>query len=354
VIKDIKDQLDQSFGFGTTHETEIKTARIISQAIPVIEKIRFVNSGTEGLMGAIRLARGYTQRDKIVKFTNSYHGHADYLLAKAGSGLATQGISLSEGVPADFIKHTLVIDYGDQEALNNIFKHQGSQIAAVIFEPVGGNCGVVPPDIEFIDSLREITNKYGALLIADEVITGFRFCFGSFLQLIDIKPDLICLGKIIGGGLPIGAYGGNSEIMNKLSPLGEVYQASTFAGNPIVMRARLATLEILNTQKQSYKKSFELTEYLCDSLNRAIDVSGIAGRLTHYGSMFSFKFKDKILFNSFYKAILAEGVYFSPSEQEANFLSFPHTKIDIDKTLSAAAKALKRISLNGARYARTT
>lgn len=294
-------------------------------------------------MGAVRLARGYTGRDKIIKFAHSYHGHADYLLASSGSGLATLNIPQSAGVPLDFIKHTIIIPYGDKKYLNKIFKKHGRRIAAVLFEPVGGNYGVVPPNISFLKYLRAITRKYGSLLIADEVITGFRFYFGSLSKKIGITPDLICLGKIIGGGLPIGAYAGRKEIMDQLAPLGKVYQASTFSGNPVVMQAGLATLKALVKLKKHYKRIEQLTEYLALGIAREAAALDIDLKVSRFGSMFSLRFKDQEGFADFYRGLLALGTYFAPSEFEVNFLSFAQTKKDIDKTIARAKSALRRL-----------
>lgn len=327
VLSHIKRSLNLGLGFGATHKSEIELTQIICKAIPAIEKIRFVTSGTEAVMGAIRLARGVTKRDKILKFAHSYHGHADYLLAEAGSGLATMQIPLSAGVPKDIIRHTLIAPFGDSARLERIFQKYGSEIAAVIAEPVGGNYGVIAPDIDFLKELRAITRKYAALLIFDEIITGFRFRFGAVSDEFGIRPDLICLGKIIGGGLPVGAYGGRKEIMRHLAPEGEVYQASTFAGNPMVMQAGIATLRVLSRKENEYARLQSLTGILSSRWG-----------INHYGSMFSFKFKEKRQFQKFYRAMLKAGVYFAPSPFEANFLSFAHTRKDIDETLERAGK----------------
>jgi len=342
VIKALHKKINSGLGFGTTNKTEIELAVLIRGAIPFVKKIRFVNSGTEAVMGAVRLARGYTKRDKIIKFAHSYHGAADYLLASAGSGLATLNIPQSPGVPLDFIKHTIIAPYGDKKYLGKIFKKYGRQIAAVLIEPVGGNYGVVYPDVGFLKYLRTITGRHGALLIADEVITGFRFSFGSLSGKSGITPDLICLGKIIGGGLPIGAYGGSDKIMNYLAPQGEVYQASTFSGNPIVMQAGLATLQVLARLKNSYHRLESLTRYLAGFIKSEAESVKIPLEVTSYGSMFSLKFKDKEKFRRFYRELLAGGVYFVPSEYEVNFLSFTHTKQDLEKTAKAIKLALRK------------
>nr|MBU1328682.1 glutamate-1-semialdehyde 2,1-aminomutase [Candidatus Omnitrophota bacterium] len=343
VIKDIKKVIENGLGFGTTNEYEVGLAEIIMKAIPFIGKIRFVSSGTEAVMGAVRLARGYTKRDKILKFERSYHGHADYLLVKAGSGLATLGLPASAGVPHDFIKDTLISGYGDKKAVRNIFKKHGKKIAAVIFEPCGGNYGVMPPDIDFLKYLRAIIAKNRALLIADEVMTGFRFDFGSLSWKLGIVPDIICLGKIIGGGLPIGAYGAKEEIMNHLAPLGDVYQASTFAGNPVVMQSGLSTLRELGKLKNRYSFLSELTGYLAESIRESAKERNIELVVKNFGSMFSLKFKEKRQFQRFYRKLLGSGVYFAQSEFEANFLSFSHTRADIEKTICVAKIALDAI-----------
>ncbi len=342
VLKTIKQKLGLGLGFGTTNQAEIELAQEIARAIPLIEKIRFVNSGTEAVMGAIRLARAYTGRDKIIKFADSYHGHADYLLVKAGSGLATLGIPASAGVPKDFIKHTLVVPFGDEEALEKVFKKYKNEIAALLLEPVGANYGVLPADTGFLKRVRSLTRKYNSLLICDEIITGFRFRFGAASHDFGIIPDLICLGKIIGGGLPIGAYGGSAKIMNNLAPLGKVYQASTFAGNPVVMQAGLAALKILKNLSNGYLRIKELTEYLCANLKEAALACGVDLEINYYESMFSLKFKSRFEFSKFYRPMLDKGVFFAPSEFEANFLSFAHTKSDVDKTLYAAKEIFKK------------
>lgn len=343
VLKAVKEILDFGFGFGTTNKSEVELAGIINRAIPFIEKIRFVNSGTEAVMGAVRLARGYTGRDNIVKFENAYHGHADYLLSKSGSGLATFGIPSSSGVPKDFAKHTIIASFGDIKTVENIFKRYGRNIAAVLAEPVGGNFGVLPPDPVFLKKLKELTAEYGSLLIFDEVITGFRFDFGSTAQNLDVIPDLIVLGKIIGGGFPVGAYGGRSEIMNNLAPLGKVYQASTFAGNPIAMRAGAATLDILERSSSCYKKTEGLTRYLASKIEEEAKSRRITLKIAHYGNIFSIKFADARRFKKFYRFMLERGIYLAPSEFEANFLSFSHTGRDVEKTADAAAWALGRV-----------
>jgi glutamate-1-semialdehyde 2,1-aminomutase len=343
VIKSIRQKLFSGLGFGTTNATEIELAKEIAQAISFIKKIRFVSSGTEAVMGAVRLARAYTGRNTIIKFSNSYHGHADYLLAQAGSGLATLQIPSSAGVPKDFIKYTIVVPYGDIRALEEIFKQNRGKIAAILVEPVGGNYGVLPPDIAFLKKIRVLTREYNSLIIFDEVITGFRFRYGAVFQNFGITPDLICLGKIIGGGLPIGAYGGGERIMSNLAPMGNVYQASTFSGNPIVMQAGLSTLETLKKQENNYQGITDLNNYLCVNLRKIAQEYAVFLDIKHYGGMFSFKLKTKVQFAEFYRLMLESGIFFAPSEFESNFLSFAHTKTDIENTLNAARKAFKRM-----------
>jgi glutamate-1-semialdehyde 2,1-aminomutase len=343
VVKEAKIKIGDGFSFGATNKNEVELARTISKAIPFIERIRFVNSGTEAVMGALRLARGFTKRDKIIKFSNSFHGSADYLLVKSGSGLATLNIPASAGVPGDFIKHTLIAPYGDISAVEKLFRKHGSGIAGIIVEPVGGNYGVIPPDLNFLNGLRRITRESGALLIFDEVITGFRFHFGSIAQEFGIIPDLICLGKIIGGGLPIGAFGGRKDIMQHLAPEGDVYQASTFAGNPVVMQAGLSTLKILSRSSTEYKRINALGDYLSQSLRERAVRQGVDLDVANYKSMFSVRFRQKPQFRAFYRYLLKKGVYFAPSEFEANFLSFTHGRVDIDKTLAVTTGALQKI-----------
>ena len=343
VIKEIKKALNRGVGFGATNISEIELAEIIKGAIPYIDKIRFVNSGTEAVMGAIRLGRAYTNREKIIKFTNAYHGHADYLLTRGGSGLATFNIPLSKGVSPESIRQTIVLEYGDRKAIDKVFKQQGSKIAGVIVEPVGGNYGVIEPDKGFLKHLRNLTKETGALLIFDEVITGFRFRFGSVSKDIGVEPDLTCLGKIIGAGLPIGAYAAKGKIMDKLAPLGGVYQASTFGGNPIVMQAGIAVLRVLSTLRGKYSILKKKTKIISEAIKDAAVRAGINVDVRSYGAMFSVKFSKKKDFQSFYQTLLDEGVYFATSEYEVNFLSFAHTDKDIKKTIAAIKKAMDKL-----------
>ena len=343
VVDAVRDAARSGLSFGTTNIKEVELAKLIRKAIPFIEKIRFVNSGTEAVMGAVRLARGYTGRERIVKFENAYHGHADYLLTKSGSGLATLGIPSSAGVPKNFTKHTVVAPFNNIGAIENVFKRYGRKIAAVLVEPVGGNYGVLSPDIAFLKRLRALTAEYGALLIFDEVITGFRFRFGSVAKDFGVIPDIIVLGKIIGGGLPIGAYGGGRKVMDKLAPLGKVYQASTFSGNPVVMQAGISTLKVLASSGAKYRQMGRLTEFLSNVIEESARSRHIGLKVSRCGSIFSLKFERKYDFKKFYKGMLQGGIYFAPSEFEANFLSFAHTKKDVERTTDAVAKALERI-----------
>jgi len=330
----------EGFSFGATCAEEVELADLIKKSIPLIEKIRFVNSGTEAVMGAVRLARGHTGRDKILKFTNAYHGHADYFLARGGSGLATLNIPTSRGVPKDFFTHTIITDYGDPKAIGSIFKRYRSKIAAVIVEPVGGNYGVIPPDINFLKKLRQITRQHGSLLIFDEVITGFRLHYGSAAAIFGVRPDIICLGKIIGGGLPIGAFAGSGEIMNQLAPEGSVYQASTFGGNPLVMTAGTATLTKLHSLKKDYNLLTDRVSDICETMEYEAGRKGVALKVNRFKTMFSIRFAKRRQFGSFYRRLLSLGVYLAPSEYESNFISFVHTRDDVEKTKRALGRAL--------------
>ncbi|MDP8258117.1 MAG: glutamate-1-semialdehyde 2,1-aminomutase [Candidatus Aadella gelida] len=341
VIKEAQNAIRAGVSYGVTTRHEVELAEGINKAIRGMEKIRFVNSGTEAVMGAVRLARGYTGRDKIIKFKDSYHGHADYFLVKSGSGLATLGIPFSKGVPREFIKHTLLAEYGNKDSVDRIFAKHGKKIAAIIVEPAGGNYGVIPPDRDFLKHIRKLSKKNGALLISDEIITGFRFSYGTLTNTLGIKPDLYCLGKIIGGGFPIGAYGGSKKIMKELSPEGQVYQASTFGGNPVVMRSGIATLKTLLKNISNYKKLTDKVRGLTNVLKEEAKNNGHNLEVAEYGSMFSLKFDKQKDFQKFYKRLLSNGVFLAPSEYEANFISFAHTQSDIQKTQNAISKAMR-------------
>lgn len=328
------------FGAPTRLETEL--ARVITKAVPSIEKIRLTNSGTEAVMTALRLARAYTQRDKVLKFEGSYHGHADYLLN-------------CQGIPKDFRKHTIASPYNNIEKVRALVEKYKKALAAIIVEPVAANMGVVLPKHGFLEGLRRITEKYNIVLVFDEVITGFRLLYGGSQRLFDIKPDLTCLGKIIGGGLPIGAVGGKKEIMELLAPQGNVYQAGTFSGNPISVSAGLAALKVL-AESGPYSALEGRTRYLCETIKQKAGECGIKIKLNFIGSMFSLCFANKEvmdynmarvqdtgLFKRLYQRLLKEGIYFSPSGFEANFLSTAHTGEDVEKTLRAIDKTFKNL-----------
>lgn len=343
-----------SFGAPTKIETEM--ASVIREAIPSLERVRMTSSGTEAAMTAIRLARGYTGRNKIIKFDGCYHGHADSLLVKAGSGVTTLGIPGSAGVPQTLAKLTLSLPYNQTDALEEAIALYATELAAVIVEPVVGNMGVVAPHEGFLKKLRELTAKNGILLIFDEVITGFRFCFGGYQKLIGIDPDLTCLGKIIGGGLPVGALGGKKMIMDKLAPEGDVYQAGTLSGNPLAMSAGVATLNLLKSKTDSFSLLTAQAERLCGEMQKLFVQKGLAVCINQIFSMFTIFFQegpvhnlsdalgsDIRLYARFFHGMLENGVWLAPSQFEAGFLSFAHTDEDIDKTLTACSKTLRSL-----------
>ena len=340
--------------FGAPNELEVDLAEEIIAAVPSIEMVRMVNSGTEATMSAIRLARGVTGRDKLVKFEGCYHGHADSLLVKAGSGVATLGLPDSPGVPASLAQHTLTVPFNDPAALADVFK-QHADISAVIVEPVVGNMGCVPPAPGFLNALRELTTRHGALLIFDEVMTGFRLARGGAQELFGIAPDITCLGKIIGGGLPVGAYGGSRELMSNIAPVGSIYQAGTLSGNPLAMTAGLLTLRRLK-DKQVYEQLEQRSARLCAGLSQAAAEAEIKTFTNRVGSMWTGFFagepvtnwetankSNRDLYGRFFHAMLAEGVYLAPSQFEAAFVSIAHTDVIIDETIEAARKAYRVI-----------
>lgn len=356
VIAAICDAAKKGTSFGAPTQAETQMAKLISEAIPSIELLRMTSSGTEATMTAIRLARGFTGRNLIAKFDGCYHGHADSLLIKAGSGIATLGIPGSPGIPLELARLTLSLPYNDMDALQTAVKRYGSRLAAIIVEPVAGNMGVVPPRNGFLEKLRELTTKCGIVLIFDEVITGFRFTFGGYQNLIGIKPDLTCLGKIIGGGMPVGAIGGKREIMEKLAPTGDVYQAGTLSGNPLAMSAGLTTLNILKMKKVSFAALDDKTNQLCRQIENLFTTKGIAVCINRVHSMFTIFFQqgpvydlntaqksDMALFARFFHGMLKRGVWLAPSQYEAGFLSFTHTNRDIDRTIDACSKTLKNL-----------
>ncbi len=355
VIKAIQRAAARGTSYGAPTELEVRLARMISEAVPSMEQVRLVSSGTEAVMSAIRLARGYTKRDKILKFDGCYHGHSDYLLAKAGSGVATLGLPDSPGVPTDFAKHTLTAPYNDIRTVKSLVEAHANELACIIVEPVAGNMGVVPPSQEFLPALRELTRACGALLIFDEVITGFRVHYGGAQTLYGVTPDLTCLGKIIGGGLPVGAYGGKREIMQLIAPAGPVYQAGTLSGNPLAVTAGIETLKVLKASGV-YKKLDAKAAALADGIGKAAKQAGIPLVQTRVGSMLcgfftnqpvvdyaSAKQSDQQRYARFFRGMLEQGVYFAPSQFEAAFLSTAHSDADIKKTVTAAQEVMKSL-----------
>ncbi|MFI5116821.1 MAG: glutamate-1-semialdehyde 2,1-aminomutase [Terriglobales bacterium] len=354
VIEAIVQAARNGTSFGASTPTEADLAELVIEAFPAIEKVRFVSSGTEATMSAIRLARAHTQRKFILKFEGCYHGHSDALLVKAGSGVATLGIPGSAGVPEEFVEFTLALPYNDRNAVEAAFAKFQGQIACVIVEPVVGNMGCVPPQPGYLEALREITAREGTLLIFDEVMTGFRVAFGGASELYNIKPDLTTLGKIIGGGLPVGAYGGPAKIMDLVAPVGPVYQAGTLSGNPLAMAAGIATLCQLKANRQPfYQQLDDRAGKLVAGIIAAAQEAGVAMTANRVGSMFTFFFTDKQVtdwesaatcdtakFGRFHGALLDAGVWLPPSQFEAAFLSIAHTQGDIDDTIAAAREAL--------------
>jgi len=352
----VRAALKQGTSFGAPTLSETAIAEMISSALPSIERIRMTSSGTEAAMTAIRLARGYTGRKLIAKFDGCYHGHSDSVLIKAGSGPTTLGIPGSPGVPDDIARLTLSLPYNDTNALAKTVKRYGSQLAAVIVEPVAGNMGVVAPREEFLKQLRVLTAENGIVLIFDEVITGFRFTFGGYQTLVGVTPDLTCLGKIIGGGLPVGAIGGHKKIMERLAPTGDVYQAGTLSGNPVAMTAGLTTLQILKSKKKSFASLDSRTDQLCRAMYEIFFQKGIPVCINRVFSMFTVFFQegpvvdlhtalqsDTNMYARFFHGMLKNGIWLAPSQYEAGFLSFAHTEKDIQKTLEACAKTLRNL-----------
>jgi glutamate-1-semialdehyde 2,1-aminomutase len=352
----IADQARRGTSFGVTTELELELATLITKAIPFLEKVRFVSSGTEATMSAVRLARGVTKRDFIVKFEGCYHGHADSFLSQAGSGLATLGIAECPGVPQALAALTLNVPYNDLNAVEHLFARHKDKIAAVIVEPVAANMGVVLPKDGFLTGLREITRRHGALLIIDEVITGFRLHYGSAQQLFSVQGDLTTMGKIIGGGVPVAAYAGSAELMDHVAPLGPVYQAGTLAGNPLAMRAGIATLKELS-RPGLYEGLNALAKELVAGLQKIVKDAGIAAQVNSVGSLSTIFFasqpvtdytgakrSDTTLYARFFRDMLQRGIFLAPSQFEAAFVSAAHTSADIDRTISAAADALRTIA----------
>ncbi len=349
-LRRVIDEMGTSFGAPTASEVEL--AEVICSRFPSIDKVRLVNSGTEATMSAIRLARGFTGRDKIVKFEGCYHGHGDSLLVKAGSGVLTLGLPDSPGVPAALAELTLVAGYNDRGSIKDLFARTGEEIACVIVEPVAGNMGCVPPAPGFLELLRELTTASGTVLIFDEVMTGFRLSSGGAQNRYGIRPDLTTLGKIIGGGLPVGAYGGRADIMDRVAPVGPVYQAGTLSGNPLAVAAGLETLHSLDSE-EPYEKLEQLGSHLERGINETAVERGVRVQVNRVGSMLTLFFADQAVtdfpsaraadtarFEEFFRKMLAEGIYWPPSQFEAAFVSTAHSESDVDETVEAIGRSL--------------
>lgn len=354
VVRALKSAIEKGTSYGAPTALEIELANLVLKAYPSMDKIRMVNSGTEATMSAIRVARGFTKRDAIVKFEGCYHGHADGLLVKAGSGATTFGLPDSPGVPKSYAKDTITLPFNDINALKETINREWKSIACVIVEPVVGNIGCVLPRPGFLETLRKLTTEYGIVLIFDEVMTGFRVAYGGAQEHYNIKPDMTCLGKVIGGGLPVGAYGGKNEMMSMVSPEGPVYQAGTLSGNPLAMTAGIETLKILSS-RGTYKKLECLSAMLEKGLVDAAKRAGVSTRFYRAGTMFCTYFTDKEVFDyqtaktsdtakfsRFFSGMLKRGINIAPSQFEAGFMSLAHTERDIEKTVKAAYESLKK------------
>lgn len=349
VIKAVESVLHNGLSFGAPTELETQMADKVCELVPSVEMVRMVNSGTEATMSALRLARGFTGRDKIVKFEGCYHGHSDSLLVKAGSGALTLGVPTSPGVPASLAEHTITLTYNNSEQVRDTFRQLGNQIAAVIVEPVAGNMNCVPPADGFLQTLREVCDRHRSVLIFDEVMTGFRVALGGAQQYYDITPDLTTLGKVIGGGMPVGAFGGKRKIMQQIAPLGPVYQAGTLSGNPVAMAAGLATLKLIS-QPGFFEQLGQKVEQLVTGLRERAAAHNISLTTNHVGGMFGCFFTEETSvsnfaqvsncdlerFKTFYHGMLQQGIYLAPSAFEAGFVSASHTEQDINATLDAA------------------
>lgn len=359
ILEAVRGRLELGLSYGAPTALETEMAELLCELVPSMDRVRMVNSGTEATMSAIRLARGFTGRDKIVKFEGCYHGHSDSLLVKAGSGALTFGVPTSPGVPADFAQHTLTLTFNDIQGVRDCVKQLGDQIACIIVEPVAGNMNCIPPQPGFLETLREVCDESGALLIFDEVMTGFRIALGGAQQHYNITPDLTTLGKIVGGGLPVGAFGGKAEVMNHLSPLGPVYQAGTLSGNPLAMAAGLALLTKLR-QPGFHQQLSDYVSQLCSGLQQKAQAAGIPFMTQQVGGMFGLFFTeaeavhnfadatacDVERFKAFFHAMLDEGVYLAPSAYEAGFVSSCHGEKELQATLAAAEKAFARLAAN--------
>ena len=356
IVAAIQKAAEAGTSYGAPTEQETRLARLVQQAFPSLERMRFVSSGTEACMSVLRVARGFTGRDAILKFEGCYHGHADSLLVKAGSGALTFGVPDSLGVPAALARYTITVPFNDLDAVRGVLATRGAEIAAVVVEPVAGNMGVIPPRPGFLEGLREVTGRAGALLIFDEVITGFRVALGGAQQLYGIRPDLTCLGKIVGGGLPVGVYGGRTDIMERVAPLGGVYQAGTLSGNPLAMAAGIETLTLLQAPG-FYDEVEAKSARLAEGLRQAAAAARVPVQLNRVGSMLTgfftatpvqdyatAKTSDTQRYGRFFQAMLERGVSLAPSQFEAAFVSAAHTATDLDATVAAAREALAQVA----------
>ena len=357
IVDAVRTELDKGLGFGAPTEIETLLAKKICQLMPSIELVRMVSSGTEATMSAIRLARGYTKRDKIVKFEGCYHGHSDSLLVKAGSGALTLGVPTSPGVPSDLAKHTLTLEYNNLDSVKALFSKMGEEVGCIIVEPVAGNMNCIPPKEGFLQGLRKLCDDYGSVLIFDEVMTGFRVALGGAQAYYGVKPDVTTLGKVIGGGLPVAAFGGRNEIMSQIAPLGPIYQAGTLSGNPLSMASGLAMLSILEADDSFYQNLSDSTDYLVNGIVAAANTSNVSMTGNNVGGMFGlfFSSEEKVtnfsqasncdieLFKKFYKSMISQGVYFAPSAYECGFLSDAHGKHELDQTINAALTAFSEL-----------
>ena len=357
VVASLQEAIPRGTSYGAPTLLETELAKKIQAFMPSMEMVRLVNSGTEATMSALRVARGYTGRDRIVKFVGCYHGHSDSLLVKAGSGLATFGVPDSPGVPKGVAENTITLPYNDIDAVKQLFDELGDTIACIIVEPVAGNMGCVPPVEGFLETLRDVTKVHGALLIFDEVMCGFRASSGGAQKLYNIKPDLTCLGKIVGGGMPLAVFGGSSKIMSEVAPSGPIYQAGTLSGNPVAVTAGLATLSMLQRDPTIFKQVEDSTKALCNGLEELAKKYNVPAVVQRVGSMFTLFFTDKPVhnfddasacnadhFKIFFHHNLSHGIYYAPSPFESNFVSMCHKGAEIDKTLAVAEEAFKMIS----------
>ena len=355
VLDEVQEALWEGTSYGAPSPREIKLGKLIKERLPFLERIRMVNSGTEATMSAIRLARGITKRPKVVKFIGCYHGHSDSFLVQAGSGVASFGIADSAGVIPEVARETIALPYNDLEALRTCFEEHGAEIACVIVEAIAGNMGLIPGHKEFIEEIRRLTTESGSLFIMDEVMTGFRAHYQGAVGLYQVDPDLICLGKVIGGGFPVAAFGGKAQYMNQIAPLGDIYQAGTLSGNPIAMAAGYENLRLLT--KEIFDQTVEKTDYLCQGIRQLAEKHGLPLQVVSVGTMFGFFFSEKPVLNfedskqadhqrfaKVHGLLLEEGVYIAPSQYESNFLSSAHSFEDLDRTLAAFDKAFSQLS----------